>query len=250
MTRDLADPEIRCALLQSSLARRRAARARGRAARVAAVVAAAAAVAVGMGGGGAVAAPRASAAALPTLKQGDRGAAVRRLQRRLRLPADGIFGPRTARAVRRFQRRRGLTVDGIVGPATWRALGVRGGARSGRSARVRSLVHAANRIARKPYKWGGGHGRWTDSGYDCSGAVSYVLHAAGLLRASRTADRFMTYGIPGRGRRVTIYARSAHVFMVIDGRRFDTTGRDSSGSFWQPRMRPTSGFVARHPAGL
>jgi hypothetical protein len=188
---------------------------------------------------------------------------MRRVQRRLGLVADGIFGPGTARAVRRFQRRHGLTADGVVGAATYRALGMRPGptlhprsaqgrgiVRGGGNWRIRAMVRAANRIANRPYKWGGGHGQWTDSGYDCSGAVSYVLHAAGLLSASRTADRFVGYGIRGRGRRVTIYANGGHVFMVIDGRRFDSTGRDSSGSFWQPRMRDTGSFVARHPAGL
>jgi cell wall-associated NlpC family hydrolase len=188
-------------------------------------------------------------------------AAILLVQRRLHLDADGVFGPRTKRAVKRFQRRHDLTPDGILGPATYRAMGLppgptvkprptrrrRGG---GGNSRVAAMVQAANRIAGKPYKWGGGHGSWTDSGYDCSGAVSYVLHAAGLLGAPRTADRFMGFGVPGRGRHVTIYAKNSHVFMVINGRRFDTTGRESSGSFWQPQMRDTSAFVARHPAGL
>ncbi|MDX6671639.1 MAG: hypothetical protein QOI91_2002 [Solirubrobacteraceae bacterium] len=194
---------------------------------------------------------------------GSSAVALRRVQRRLGLAADGIFGPGTARAVRAFQRRHGLTADGVVGAATYRALGMRPGptlhprsargrriGRGGGNWRIRAMVRAANRIAHHPYKWGGGHGQWTDSGYDCSGAVSYVLHAAGLLSASRTADVFMQYGVRGRGRRVTIYANGGHVFMVIDGRRFDSTGRDSSGSFWQPRMRDTGSFVARHPAGL
>jgi hypothetical protein len=190
----------------------------------------------------------APAAAAPTLERGDRGPAVRSLQRLLGIRADGVFGPGTARAVRGFQRRHRMRVDGVVGPATWRILR-RSRHRGGRgNRRLRAMVRAANRIAGRGYRWGGGHGRWNDSGYDCSGAVSYVLHAAGLLRESRTADRFMRWGVRGRGRRVTVYANGGHVFMVIDGRRFDSTGE--AGSFWRPRMRDTSNFVARHPAGL
>jgi peptidoglycan hydrolase-like protein with peptidoglycan-binding domain len=188
--------------------------------------------------------------------------AVRRVQRRLGLSADGVFGPHTANAVKRFQRRHGLSADGVVGPATYRAMHVRRGPTLKRGAgrrrsrggsgggRVTRMIQAANRIAGLPYKWGGGHGRWNDSGYDCSGAVSYVLHGAGLLNDTRTADRFMTYGIAGRGRHVTIYANGGHVFMVINGRRFDATGSASSGHFWHSDMRSTSNFVARHPAGL
>lgn len=192
----------------------------------------------------------APAAAAPTLERGDRGPAVRTLQRLLGVSADGVFGPGTERAVRRFQRRHRMRVDGVVGPATWRVLrrSGRGRGSSRASRRVRAMVRAANRIANRGYRWGGGHGRWNDSGYDCSGAVSYVLHAAGLLRESRTADRFVRWGVRGRGRRVTVYANGGHVFMVIDGRRFDSTGEP--GSFWRPRMRDTSRFVARHPAGL
>jgi cell wall-associated NlpC family hydrolase len=252
--RDLADPHPWEASLERSLARRHAARtpaparwASRRAAGALALVAVGAAPLMTTAAD-TQAAPKASAAASPTLDRGDRGAAVRQLQRLLHVRADGIFGADTARAVRRFQRRHRMRVDGIVGPATWRVL--RRSSRAGGGGRVLRMIRAANRIAHKPYKYGGGHGQWTDSGYDCSGAVSYVLHAAGLLGGSRTADKFMGYGIRGRGRHVTIYANGGHVFMVINGRRFDTTGRNSSGSFWQPRMRDAGSFVARHPAGL
>jgi putative peptidoglycan binding protein len=193
----------------------------------------------------ALAAP--AAAASPTLHRGDRGPAVRSLQRLLGIGADGIFGAGTARAVRGFQRRHHMRVDGVVGPATWRVL--RRHRRGGGNRRLGAMVRAANRIAHRGYRWGGGHGRWNDTGYDCSGAVSYVLHAAGLLRESRTADRFMRWGVRGRGRHVTIYANGGHVFMVINGRRFDATGSCDT-SFWHPRMRDTSSFVARHPAHL
>ena len=193
------------------------------------------------------------------------GRHVALLQRALGLAADGIFGPATARAVRRLQRRRGMTVDGIVGPATWDALGHRtvdtilrerpaaatGPAVAGLPLRVRRVIAAADRIARKPYRYGGGHGgRWYDRGYDCSGSISFALWGAGLLSTSRDSSGFMRWGSSGRGRWITIYAAPSHAFMVIAGRRFDTTGRAEHGTRWQPRMRSTAGYVARHPPGL
>jgi hypothetical protein len=101
-----------------------------------------------------------------------------------------------------------------------------------------------------PYKYGGGHGQWNDSGYDCSGSVSYALHGAGLLDSALTSGDFMSWGRAGRGRWITIYAAPGHVYMVVNGRRFDTTGRDASGSRWQNSGRSSSGYVIRHPAGL
>jgi cell wall-associated NlpC family hydrolase len=188
------------------------------------------------------------------------GSSISVLQRKLGLAADGVFGPQTRTAVKSFQRRRGLAADGVVGPATWAALGERGrpvlkqrgSSRSpaGASGRIARMVAGANRIARKPYRYGGGHGSFRDSGYDCSGSVSYVLHAAGLLKTPRDSSGFMSYGAPGKGRRVTIYANGGHVFMVIDGRRFDTTGRAETGTRWQPSMRSTAGYTVRHPVGL
>lgn len=195
-----------------------------------------------------------------------RGSSVRLLQRRLGIGADGVFGPATARAVRRLQRSRGLTADGIVGPATWSALGVGGdrpvlrrARRRGSSRRASSSsvpravlagIAAADRIARLPYRFGGGHASFSDSGYDCSGSVSYVLHGMGRLGRTRTSGELMSYGAPGPGRWVTIYAHPGHTFIVINGRRFDTTGRSQTGSRWQPRMRDTTGYVVRHPPGL
>lgn len=191
------------------------------------------------------------------------GPSVRLAQRRLGITADGVFGPGTARAVRTFQRARGMTADGIVGPATWVALGIRGrhpvlrrrgkrgsAAGGGRPAAVARAIAAANRIARLPYRYGGGHGSFRDSAYDCSGSVSYVLHAIGRLGRPRDSSGLMTYGKPGRGRWITIYAHPGHTYMVIDGRRFDTTGRAASGTRWQRNDRSTRGYVVRHPPGL
>jgi peptidoglycan hydrolase-like protein with peptidoglycan-binding domain len=191
---------------------------------------------------------------------GSRRSAVRLVQRRVGVAADGVFGPATARAVRRFQRARGLTADGVVGPATWAALGLpgrrpvlkrgRAGRRSGVPAAVWRALRAANRIARRPYRYGGGHGSFRDTAYDCSGSVSYVLHGAGRLGRPLDSGELMRYGAPGRGRWITVYARGGHAFVVIRGRRFDTTGRSATGSRWQPHMRSTAGYLARHPPGL
>ncbi len=187
-----------------------------------------------------------------------RGHYVRVLQRRLGVSADGVFGPGTARALRRFQRRRGLTPDGIVGPATWRALGhpgIRMVLRRQRTRRasvplvVRRVIAAANRIARKPYRYGGGHARLNDVGYDCSGSMSYALRRAGLMRGSLDSTGFMSFGRRGRGRWITIYANAGHSYMVIAGRRFDTSAIRETGSRWGG-PRSSAGFTVRHPVGL
>jgi cell wall-associated NlpC family hydrolase len=207
--------------------------------------------------------PAADAQALPTLHHGDRGGSVRKLQRALHLTDDGVFGRGTLHAVRRFQRRHGLTADGVVGPATWRALGYGGRtqllkrrhahhrhARRGGLAIVRRVVRAGNRIARMPYKYGGGHGSFSDSGYDCSGSVSYALHGGGLLSAPLDSTQFESYGAAGPGRYITIYANPSHAYMVVRGRRFDTSGQYRTGSRWQPNDRSSAGYVVRHPPGL
>jgi lysozyme family protein len=191
-----------------------------------------------------------------------RGGAVRLLQRRLGIGADGIFGPGTRRALKRFQRAHGLTADGVAGPATWSALGLRGhhpllrgrgGARvvrSGAFARIAGGIAAANRIARYPYRYGGGHRSFHDSGYDCSGSVSYVLHAMGVLSSPLDSSQLMSYGAPGPGRWVTIYANPGHAYMTIRGRRFDTSAQWQGGSRWSIFDRSSAGYAVRHPPGL
>jgi cell wall-associated NlpC family hydrolase len=115
---------------------------------------------------------------------------------------------------------------------------------------IQAMIDAGNQIAVKPYIYGGGHGRWDDAGYDCSGSVSYVLHAAGLLEEAMPSGNFATWGDPGPGQWVTLYANGGHMYAVIAGLRFDTSGRSSAGTRWQADMRSGKGYVVRHPAGL
>jgi peptidoglycan hydrolase-like protein with peptidoglycan-binding domain len=192
-------------------------------------------------------------------------AAVRRLQEALHIEADGTFGPETEAAVKRMQAHRGLSPDGVVGPETWSALGINshttlhphhshkssssagGGESSGVIARV---IAAADEIATRPYVYGGGHGSFQSVGYDCSGSVSYALHGGGLLSSPEDSSALESYGDPGPGRHITIYANSGHAWMVIDGRRFDTVAQQEGGSRWSDSMTSTSGYVVRHPAGF
>jgi hypothetical protein len=115
---------------------------------------------------------------------------------------------------------------------------------------VRQMIEAGNVIARSPYKWGGGHGKWQDNGYDCSGSVSFVLASAGYLEAPLASGPLMSWGEAGPGKWVTIYAHAGHVWMTVAGLRFDTSGADATGSRWQNAMRSTAGFTVRHPPGL
>jgi peptidoglycan hydrolase-like protein with peptidoglycan-binding domain len=118
---------------------------------------------------------------------------------------------------------------------------------------VQDAIAAANRITTKPYRYGGGHGKWEDTGYDCSGSVSYALHGGGLLSKPLDSSSFESWGQAGTGSWITVYANSGHAYTVIAGLRFDTSSAGSggeSGPRWRSKSRSPSGYVARHPAGF
>jgi peptidoglycan hydrolase-like protein with peptidoglycan-binding domain len=192
-----------------------------------------------------------------------RGGGVSALQRALGIGADGVFGPQTEAAVKRYQGSHGLAVDGVVGPATRSKLGMgpgpalkrksahgaAGGGGGGGNGVVQRVIAAANQIATRPYVYGGGHGSFQSSGYDCSGSVSYALHGGGLLSSPLDSSALESYGAPGPGRHITIYANAGHAWMTIDGRRFDTSAQSETGSRWGG-SRSAAGYVVRHPPGL
>jgi len=121
---------------------------------------------------------------------------------------------------------------------------------------VQRAIWAGDRIRFKPYVYAGGHAKWNDIGYDCSGSVSYVLHAARLLKVSKDSSDFMSWGQAGLGQWITIYTNPGHAFVEIAGIRLDTSAEGDphpapgSGPRWRPLMSDTSGYEARHPTGL
>jgi peptidoglycan hydrolase-like protein with peptidoglycan-binding domain len=115
---------------------------------------------------------------------------------------------------------------------------------------VKQAVAAANRITDKPYKYGGGHGDFEDSGYDCSGAVSYALHGADLLDQPLDSSGLAQWGESGAGEWITVYGKSSHAYIVIGGARFDTSGEGEEGPRWRHEEASTSGYAVRHPEGL
>jgi cell wall-associated NlpC family hydrolase len=221
--------------------------------------------------------------AVRTLATGSQGRDVKLFQKYLTragypVTADGTYGTTTSRATRRFERAANLHVDGRASRADQRlvkekVLGVNGGARfeptpapagravlsaDGRTAvapadapqAVKDSIAAANAITRKPYRYGGGHGSFEDSAYDCSGAVSYAMHGGGLLSRPLDSTGFESWGSRGKGTWITTYANSGHAYVLIAGLRFDTSGSGESGPRWRTESRSSSGFVARHPSGL
>ena len=115
---------------------------------------------------------------------------------------------------------------------------------------VVDAINAANQIVTKPYIFGGGHRSFHSRGYDCSGSVSFALHGAGLLDTPLASGDMESWGDPGPGQWVTIYANGGHAYMVVAGLRFDTSGATATGSRWQTDMRSSRGYVGRHPDGL
>ena len=116
---------------------------------------------------------------------------------------------------------------------------------------VKRAIWAANTLRHMPYKWGGGHGSFYDSGYDCSGTVSFALHYAGVLDSPEPSSDLLNFGEQGRGRWITVYSREGHTFAVIAGLRLDTTGDyGTEGPRWHTNLRGTWGYEARHPIGL
>ena len=137
---------------------------------------------------------------------------------------------------------------------------VRGKAIAPRSAplRVKRVIKYANRLVRKPYRYGGGHRPFSsrlDSGYDCSGSISYALYGGRFLRSPLDSRGFMRWGRRGRGRWITVYTHGGHAYLVVAGLRFDTSMRDRnaprprSGPRWSKRKRSPAGFRARRPRG-
>ena len=117
--------------------------------------------------------------------------------------------------------------------------------------RIKAAISAANTIVGRPYIWGGGHASWYSNGYDCSGAVSFALGAAGLLEAPLDSSHLESWGDPGPGRWVTVYANPSHAYAVIAGLRWDTVGDENgTGPRWHAALPYPEGFVARHPPGL
>jgi peptidoglycan hydrolase-like protein with peptidoglycan-binding domain len=115
---------------------------------------------------------------------------------------------------------------------------------------VKDAIAAGNEIAKTPYKYGGGHGKLKDSGYDCSGSVSYALRKAGLMKSAMASGDMMKMGESGPGQWITIYANSGHAYMVIAGLRFDTSARKQDGTRWTEESRSSSGYTARHIYGF
>jgi cell wall-associated NlpC family hydrolase len=120
---------------------------------------------------------------------------------------------------------------------------------------VQRAIWAGNRIRHKPYIWGGGHASFKSAGYDCSGSVSYVLHAAGLLTTPDDSSGFFAWGKHGLGRWITVYTNAGHAFVEIAGIRLDTSSQGDphpakgSGPRWRPLLADTSGFLPRHALG-
>jgi cell wall-associated NlpC family hydrolase len=220
-----------------------------------------------------------------TIKPGMKGGDVKSLQRYLRkaghkIRADGRFGPTTQQALMLVESDLELRIDGKATRGEQRAIrnvlrntstggatyvapppldkvvpGPKGKVNSdgfaippaSAPAAVKAVIAAGNKIAKTPYKWGGGHGSWNDTGYDCSGSVSYALHGARLLSSPLVSGDFPSWGRPGRGSWISVWGNGGHVYMYVAGMRFDTSARKTGGSRWTMQARSNSGFEVSHP---
>ncbi|HEU0316417.1 MAG TPA: hypothetical protein VFR49_03750, partial [Solirubrobacteraceae bacterium] len=116
---------------------------------------------------------------------------------------------------------------------------------------VQRVIAGGNAIADFPYVFGGGHASFVDTAYDCSGSVSYALAAGGMLDTPLTSGDLESWGVPGQGKYLTVFANAGHTFMYVDGLRYDTSGRSGVfGTRWQTAPRSLAGFVVRHWPGL
>lgn len=113
---------------------------------------------------------------------------------------------------------------------------------------VKAVIWAGNKIRNLPYLWGGGHGSFQASGYDCSGSVSFALNGAKLVKSPMASGGYYSWGRSGPGKWITIYTNSGHMYMHIAGIRFDTSGANPSR--WQSDLRPSSAYALRHPINL
>jgi cell wall-associated NlpC family hydrolase len=123
---------------------------------------------------------------------------------------------------------------------------------AGAPSQVVAAIEAGNRIRKRPYRYGGGHASFEDTGYDCSGAVSYLLGAAGLLSSPMPSGPMMSFGEPGKGRWFTVFAHGGHAYIKVAGVRFDTSsiGSGGNGPRWRSTKRSAKGFTVRHPSGF
>jgi cell wall-associated NlpC family hydrolase len=121
---------------------------------------------------------------------------------------------------------------------------------AGAPPQVQEAIWAANAIIGKPYRYGGGHRRFIDSGYDCSGSVSFALRGGGLVKRPLHSSAFMSWGEAGRGQWITVYTNPGHAFVVIAGLRFDTSGPGPRGPNWRKTARSSRAYTARHPTGF
>jgi cell wall-associated NlpC family hydrolase len=203
---------------------------------------------------------------------------------------DGSFGRNTRWNVRRFEQAKGLSIDGVLTPSDAkvmrRAMAARysytGGTGTDKArtkagyqttsapgekatlapdgehaiapddapVEVKDAIAAANEIVGKPYKYGGGHGDFEDSGYDCSGTVSYALHGAGLLRHPLSSGEFGSWGVRGKGSWISVYWNGGHAYAIIAGLRLDTSGSGGKGPRWHTDLRSGSGYSVNHWRGL